>query len=219
MNTEEARARLAAAHGLPDDGVELVPVTASGDKVLDRPLAEIGGKALWTKELDAWLLSLEICWVEDRPLAMGAMPNVQQVSYASPGYFAALGIPLVEGHAFEAPDPARASLEVVITQALARRYWGDAPAVGRRLRLSLPSGAWFTVVGVTGDVRGDGLDHPPDETVYLPLVTAPGPAGADGGAGPARWTPRERSSAATRRSAIPTASSPLLTGPSRTTLP
>ncbi|MDE2411448.1 MAG: hydroxymethylbilane synthase [Sphingomonadales bacterium] len=55
---EEARDRLIAAHhGL---AVEIVPVTASGDKVLDRPLAEIGGKALWTKELDAWLLSGEI---------------------------------------------------------------------------------------------------------------------------------------------------------------
>ena len=37
------------------DAVELVPVVASGDKIQDRPLAEIGGKALWTKELDAWL--------------------------------------------------------------------------------------------------------------------------------------------------------------------
>ena len=55
---EEARGRLLAAH--PGLGVELVPVTASGDKVLDRPLAEIGGKALWTKELDHWLLSGEI---------------------------------------------------------------------------------------------------------------------------------------------------------------
>ena len=54
----EARDRLCAAH--PDLEVEIVPVTASGDKVLDRPLAEIGGKALWTKELDAWLLSGEI---------------------------------------------------------------------------------------------------------------------------------------------------------------
>ena len=51
----EARARLCAAHGWPESAVELVPVVASGDKVLDRPLAEIGGKALWTKELDAWL--------------------------------------------------------------------------------------------------------------------------------------------------------------------
>ena len=54
----EARDRLIAAH--PGLSVELVPVMASGDKVLDRPLAEIGGKALWTKELDAWLLSGQI---------------------------------------------------------------------------------------------------------------------------------------------------------------
>jgi hydroxymethylbilane synthase len=51
----EARARLCAAHGWAEDAVELVPVLASGDKVLDRPLSEIGGKALWTKELDQWL--------------------------------------------------------------------------------------------------------------------------------------------------------------------
>ncbi|MBA4051633.1 MAG: hydroxymethylbilane synthase, partial [Erythrobacter sp.] len=38
-----------------EEEVELVPVLASGDKVLDRPLSEIGGKALWTKELDQWL--------------------------------------------------------------------------------------------------------------------------------------------------------------------
>ncbi len=57
---EEARARLIAAHGLSEADVEIVPVTASGDKVLDRPLAEIGGKALWTKELDEWLLAGEI---------------------------------------------------------------------------------------------------------------------------------------------------------------
>ena len=52
----EARARLCAAHGWDENQVELVPVVASGDKVQDRPLAEIGGKALWTKELDAWLV-------------------------------------------------------------------------------------------------------------------------------------------------------------------
>jgi hydroxymethylbilane synthase len=54
----EARDRLCAAH--PGLVIEIVPVAASGDKVLDRPLADIGGKALWTKELDAWLLTGEI---------------------------------------------------------------------------------------------------------------------------------------------------------------
>lgn len=57
---EETRARLIAAHGLAESDVELVTVTASGDRIQDRPLAEIGGKALWTKELDAWLLDGEI---------------------------------------------------------------------------------------------------------------------------------------------------------------
>jgi hydroxymethylbilane synthase len=57
---EEARARLAAAHGMSPAHIEIVPVTASGDRIQDRALAEIGGKALWTKELDAWLLAGEI---------------------------------------------------------------------------------------------------------------------------------------------------------------
>ena len=57
---EEAKARLIAAHGLSESDIELVTVTASGDRFQDRPLAEIGGKALWTKELDAWLLAGEI---------------------------------------------------------------------------------------------------------------------------------------------------------------
>ena len=51
---EEARDRLLAAH--PGLEVEIVPVTASGDRVKGS-LADAGGKALWTKELDAWLLA------------------------------------------------------------------------------------------------------------------------------------------------------------------
>ena len=54
---EEARAALLAAH--PGLDIEIVPVTASGDRV-QGSLADAGGKALWTKELDAWLLAGEI---------------------------------------------------------------------------------------------------------------------------------------------------------------
>jgi len=57
---QEARDRLCAAHGLAAELVEIIPVRASGDQVQDRPLADIGGKALWTKELDAWLVDGEI---------------------------------------------------------------------------------------------------------------------------------------------------------------
>jgi len=44
----------------PAGHVEIVPVKTSGDKFTDRPLAEIGGKALWTKELDEALLSGDV---------------------------------------------------------------------------------------------------------------------------------------------------------------
>ncbi len=54
------RAALLAAHGWDGDAVELVPVTATGDKLLDRRLADIGGKALWTRELDGLLADGQI---------------------------------------------------------------------------------------------------------------------------------------------------------------
>ncbi len=47
---------LRKAHGWAEEAVEIVPITTTGDVIQDRPLAEIGGKALWTKELDRALV-------------------------------------------------------------------------------------------------------------------------------------------------------------------
>jgi len=52
-------AALEAAHGWPLGTVAILPVKTSGDRIQDRPLAEVGGKALWTKELDLALLAGE----------------------------------------------------------------------------------------------------------------------------------------------------------------
>ena len=50
-----AAAALIAGHGIDMAALEIVPMTATGDKIQDRALAEVGGKALWTRELDAAL--------------------------------------------------------------------------------------------------------------------------------------------------------------------
>lgn len=55
-----AAAAIRHAHGLDEDAVVLVPMLSTGDKIQDRPLAEIGGKALWTKELERALIEDEI---------------------------------------------------------------------------------------------------------------------------------------------------------------
>jgi len=52
-------AALEEAHGWPPGSVPILPVKTSGDRIQDRPLAEVGGKALWTKELDLALLAGE----------------------------------------------------------------------------------------------------------------------------------------------------------------
>lgn len=54
------RDALVAAHAIAPEDIEIVVIRTTGDKVQDRPLAEIGGKALWTKELDRALLEEEI---------------------------------------------------------------------------------------------------------------------------------------------------------------
>ena len=53
-------AAIETAQRWPEGWVQIVPVTTTGDKVQDRPLAEIGGKGLWTKELDRALLEGEV---------------------------------------------------------------------------------------------------------------------------------------------------------------
>jgi hydroxymethylbilane synthase len=68
-----AMAAIKAAHNLPDDAVVLVPMLATGDKIQDRPLAEIGGKALWTKELERALLDDQI------DIAVHSMKDVETV--------------------------------------------------------------------------------------------------------------------------------------------
>ncbi len=68
---------LCTAHGWPDDRIETRVITTSGDRIQDRALAEIGGKALWTKELDRALLEGEI------DCAVHSMKDVETIRPAS----------------------------------------------------------------------------------------------------------------------------------------
>jgi hydroxymethylbilane synthase len=53
----ETRDRLMAAHDLPEAAFEIVAIKTTGDRVIDRPLKEIGGKGLFTREIEESLLS------------------------------------------------------------------------------------------------------------------------------------------------------------------
>lgn len=74
-----------------------------------------------------------------------------------------------------AADAGTAAARVaIVNRAAARLYWGDRPAVGRRLRLMLRDGPgpWMRVVGVVGNIRHHGLDQGFRPEIYVPYAQA-----------------------------------------------
>ena len=95
-----------------------------------------------------------------------------------PGYFATLGIPIVEGRDFDHGDVTRGRRVVIINRAMAQAYWrqGESP-IGRRLKLGGPRSGnpWHEIVGVTADVRHFGLDSETQREIFMPYTQAAWP--------------------------------------------
>jgi predicted permease len=104
--------------------------------------------------------------VEGRPrLPDGAGGGVSW-RHVTPGYFAALGIPILRGRTFNEPDRAPAASAIVLNEVLARRLFPNEDPLGRHIFPSA-KGEWHTVVGVVGDIRGRGLNQPPEPEYYV----------------------------------------------------
>jgi predicted permease len=87
-----------------------------------------------------------------------------ELRYVSPGYFRALGIPILKGRGFTDFDRADSAPVILINDALARQYFPNQDPIGRRID---DRGA---IVGIVGDVRQSGLDRPPAPEIYYPLA-------------------------------------------------
>ncbi|HVX40127.1 MAG TPA: ABC transporter permease [Gemmatimonadaceae bacterium] len=74
-------------------------------------------------------------------------------SQVAPNYFRVMGIPMKAGTMFS--DTSADSREVLINDGFARRQWGNASAIGHRIRLSQQD-KWLTIVGVVGDTKTSG---------------------------------------------------------------
>jgi putative ABC transport system permease protein len=87
------------------------------------------------------------------------------------GYFTALQIPMVRGRAFDPRDDVPdAPLVMMINQAAARRYFRGVDPVGQTVEIG---GTPLTIIGVTGDVRHEGLASEPQPAAYFPSSLAP----------------------------------------------
>ena len=89
------------------------------------------------------------------------------IQLVAPGYFALLGIPILQGRPFEPTDNRSGARVVIVSAALARAVWGTADPVGRRIDAGFDQAE---VIGVAGDVRTGGLDAETARTAYVPAV-------------------------------------------------
>jgi predicted permease len=105
--------------------------------------------------------------------AMGAV----ELRFVSPGYLAALGVPLRSGRDFADSDVAGAEPAAIVNEAFARHFWDDAAPLGRAIRIGHHQDGWLVaedrrfetrVIGVAADIHELGLDRAPKPTVFLP---------------------------------------------------
>lgn len=91
--------------------------------------------------------------------------NLVNFSYVTPGWFEAMGIPVVEGRTLDESDRAGSEPTVVINQAAAREYFGGSDPVGRRILFG-PNPR--RIVGIVGDVRLESIADDPFPAMYVP---------------------------------------------------
>lgn len=109
--------------------------------------------------------------VEDGdPSSANAGGTEHAVAHVDGAYFQTLRIPLLRGRTFGTQDATRPVSEAIVSHAFAERYWPGTSPLGKRVRPL--SSRWYTIIGEVGDVRYDGLEQPPGETVYFPIVAA-----------------------------------------------
>jgi putative ABC transport system permease protein len=97
-----------------------------------------------------------------------------ECALVSRGYFAAMGIPVVEGRAFERPDRTGTTRVVMVNEAFAQRYFPDGRVLGRRVLVQASNQDLAEVIGVVGNVRHNGPTIDPAPTVFLLHAQTPG---------------------------------------------
>jgi putative ABC transport system permease protein len=114
--------------------------------------------------------------IEGRPAGAVAEQPMAQTRYITSDYFRAIGIPLRQGRFFSDQDRDNSVPVVIISEAMARRFWPGENPIGKRLTPSfhLEQGA-REIVGVVGDVKASGLDVDSAAMMYLPYKQSPRP--------------------------------------------
>jgi putative ABC transport system permease protein len=110
----------------------------------------------------------------DRAVDTGGVPP-SAVTWIYGDYFRTFGIPILKGRAFLPDEQMQNRNVVVVSRAIAQRFWPDEDPIGKRIKWGIRSSSapWFTVVGVAGDVVDGKLGDEPIVHIYAPYAEIP----------------------------------------------
>jgi predicted permease len=139
------------------DKVRAVPGVRGAEAINQLPLTGIGHSGDFT--------------IAGRASTPSSNPLIRDVT---PGYFALMGIPLMEGRRIQPSDTRSAPRVVVVNRTLARHYFPEGDAIGHRIVFEFFNGRpQWTIVGVVGDERFGDLDRDMSPVVYFPYAQDP----------------------------------------------
>ncbi len=120
------------------------------------------------------------------PIEIQSKPGLTQadvnLALISPQLFTTLRVPLLQGRNFSDAEVQRGDHLALVNQAFVKQYLGDADPIGQSVRSSVMNSVppiflmaqkpadWLQVIGVVGDAKNDGLDHPVKPAVYIPYT-------------------------------------------------
>jgi putative ABC transport system permease protein len=111
--------------------------------------------------------------VEGRPASPPGEEPGADFRIASPGYFRAMGIPLVKGRIFNERDTMDTPHVILISEAFARRFFPNEEPLGKRLQVGDGQSRPREIIGIVGDVRHAGLDQEPEPEFYVSYLQKP----------------------------------------------
>jgi putative ABC transport system permease protein len=111
----------------------------------------------------------------DRPVTSVIDIPTAASNIVSPGYFEAMGVPIVAGRFFSPGDGPHGQLVAIVNRAFAHHHWPSESALGKQVREGGPAGRqpYRTVIGVVGDVKQNGMDVDARPEVFLPVTQFP----------------------------------------------
>ncbi|HMG86114.1 MAG TPA: ABC transporter permease [Terracidiphilus sp.] len=116
--------------------------------------------------------SNDVLFAQDRTYRDNEIPPIRRFVWVSPGFFSAMGTPLVAGRDLTWAETYEKRPVALVSENMAREYWSTAEnALGKHIRVG-NTDDWREIIGVAKDVYYDGVSQKPPTTIYWPVLLA-----------------------------------------------